>query len=76
VAGRALSAAKWKVGDPLGLLKMLKLGIDIIASILPFGSKSDSTIVLKVASESEITVQGDFGQQILAASAMRLGAGW
>jgi hypothetical protein len=73
--GRVLvNAAKWQVGDPLELLNTLKTDVDIVASILPFGSMSDRTIVLKGLGGNKIEVRGDLGQLILAAAAMRLSA--
>lgn len=71
--GRALVRnAEWELGEPLQLISSLKSEIDVAASILPFGMKSNRPIVLKGQDGNLIELQGDFGNQILVATAKRL----
>ena len=71
--GKALFAeAEWEVGDPLHLLNSLTTEVDVVASVLPFGAKSETPVSLPSATGSSITLQGDVGGLVLAAAAQRL----
>jgi hypothetical protein len=63
---------KWLPGDPLILLRSSGEEIDLVASILPFGAKSNLPLDLPSSSGESIQISGDLGNQILAASALRL----
>jgi hypothetical protein len=70
--GRVLfHAAEWHVGNPLHFLNSLKADIDVVASVVPFGAKTD-TIALEDPDGSEIDLKDDLGHLILASAAMRL----
>lgn len=71
--GRALvSNAEWELGEPLQLINSMKSKIDVAASNLPFGMKSNRSIVLTGQDGSLIELQDDLGNLILVATAMRL----
>ena len=73
VLGRALvSTAEWELGEPLHLINSLKSEIDVAASILPFGMKSNGSIALTGQDGNLIELQDDLGNLILVATAMRL----
>ena len=71
--GRALvTTAEWELGEPLHLINSLKSDIDVAASILPFGMKSNRSIVLTGRDGNLIELQGNFENLILVTTAMRL----
>ena len=71
--GRALvSNAEWELGEPLQLINSLKSEIDVAASNLPFGMKSNRSIVLTGLNGNLIELQDDLGSLILVTTAMRL----
>lgn len=71
--GRVLvNNAEWELGEPLQLINSLKSEIDVAASNLPFGMKSNRSIVLTGQDGSLIELQDDLGNLILVATAMRL----
>jgi hypothetical protein len=71
--GRILvSDAEWQFGDPLQLLGSLRTDLDVIASILPFGTKSGRSIVLNGIDGTPVELRGDLGNLILAAATARL----
>ncbi len=73
--GRKLfSAAEWQIGEPLRLLDSLKTDLDVVASNLPFGAKTDRPIVLARPDGGQIELRDDLGNLILASAAMRLSA--
>ena len=70
--GRILfHAAEWHVGNPLHFLNSLKTDIDVVASLVPFGAKTD-TIALEGLNGSKIDLKDDLGHLILVSAAMRL----
>lgn len=71
--GRALvSNAEWELGEPFQLINSLKSRIDVAASNLPFGMKSNRSIALTGQDGDLIELQDDLGNLILVATAMRL----
>jgi hypothetical protein len=73
--GRVLChAAEWQIGDPLELLNSLKTELDVVASIVPFGAKTERAIVLEGLDGHKIELRDDLGHLVLVAAAMRLSA--
>jgi len=73
ILGRILVGdAKWQLGDPLELLNSMSADLDVVASILPFGAKSDRSVVLPGIDGTPVELRDDFGNLILAAAAARL----
>lgn len=71
--GRVLvSNVEWELGEPLQLINSLRSGIDVAASNLPFGMKSNRSIALTGLNGNLIELQDDLGSLILVATAMRL----
>jgi hypothetical protein len=71
--GKVLAGeAEWHHGDPLLQLQSLKSELDLVASILPFGLKSDHSITLTRPDGTSVELRGDLGSLILASAAARL----
>lgn len=64
--------AEWQVGEPLELLKSLKIDLDVVTSILPFGAKTSRSLVLTGLDGKSIDLRDDLGSLILVASTARL----
>jgi hypothetical protein len=70
-----VQAAEWRVGPPLDLLDSLTSQLDVCASILPVGLKSDRSLTFTASNESSIEWRDDLGNLILTSATMRLSAG-
>jgi hypothetical protein len=70
--GKALvGSAEWKIGDPIDLLSQAP-ELDLVVSVLPFGARSRRPLVLPGLGDNTIEINGDLGDLLLTASAMRL----
>lgn len=67
-----VTAADWRVGEPLELLQLLNTDLDVVASVLPFGRKSSKSVVLLGLDGKSIELKDDLGSLILVTSASRL----
>src|SRR5262249_6684454 len=67
--------AEWRVGPPLDLLDSLSSELDVCASILPVGVKSDRSLTVTTLEGSSIDLRDDLGNLILTSASMRLSTG-
>jgi hypothetical protein len=67
-----LSSADWRVGDPHQLLSSLPESLDVVASVLPCGTRGSNPLVVQTADGTTLTLQDDLGNLILVASSMKL----
>ncbi len=63
---------EWQNGDSLLLLDSLTTEIDVVVSVLPFGAKSDRSIIMTGLDGTAIELRDDLGNLILVAASMRL----
>ncbi len=63
--------ANWQVGDPLKFLDGFTGEIDVVASVLPFGAKTERGAALSIDGR-QIALPDDLSQAILAGAAARL----
>ena len=72
--GRVLvPEASWENGDPLRLLQSSDEEFDVVASILPWGMKGNTPLLVKQPSGT-VDLSDDVGNLILVASSLRLSA--
>ncbi|HEB35852.1 MAG TPA: hypothetical protein ENI18_08435 [Candidatus Aminicenantes bacterium] len=67
-----IRSAEWYVNDPLEWLDALDCDLDVVASVLPFGAKSNRSVTLTSLAGKPIELRGDLGNLILAKAAVRL----
>jgi hypothetical protein len=67
--------AEWRVGPSLDLIDSLTSELDVFASILPVGAKSDRSLTLTALDGRVIDLRDDLGNLILTSASMRLSAG-
>jgi len=67
--------AEWRVGPPFDLLDSLTSELDVCASILPVGAKSNRSLTFTASDGSSIDLRDDLGNLILTSASMRLSAG-
>ncbi|MBN2550305.1 MAG: N-6 DNA methylase [Anaerolineales bacterium] len=67
-----LPSAEWWSGEISHFLTTLPNGIDIVASMIPFGFRNNLSIILNTSAGSSIEIQSDLGGLILAASSVKL----
>lgn len=73
--GRALVRnAEWQVGSPIDFLSSQGTEIDLVSSLLPWGVKAAKALTVKGTGGNIEIRDVLLGHQILAASALRLGA--
>jgi hypothetical protein len=65
--------AEWRVGPPLDLLDAVSLEVDVCASILPAGVKTDRALKVTAADGSSVDLRDDLGNLILTSASMHLG---
>jgi hypothetical protein len=71
--GKALvKNVEWTIGDPLQFLSKLKDAVDVVASVLPFGARLAHPVTLTTTAGTEIELNDDLGNLILAAAAQKL----
>ncbi|MEK6260105.1 MAG: hypothetical protein AABP62_15910 [Planctomycetota bacterium] len=63
---------RWQLGEPLRLLDSLTQTIDVFASILPMGARSQRPLKLTIPSGEEVELADDLGNLIMVAASMRL----
>ena len=69
-----VETVQWKVGDVLELLSEVNLEFDVIASVLPFGLRSQRPLHAMTASGEEIELKDEQGRLILVAASQKLAA--
>jgi hypothetical protein len=74
--GKVLAGtAKWRLGEPLGLLASDVPDLDLVVCIPPFGAKTGRTLVVQGAEGKPLELRDDLGNLILVASAGHLKPG-
>ena len=64
--------AGWQLGEPLCLLDSLRHSIDVVASILPMGARTQFPLKVTLPSGEVVELADDLGNLILVAASMRL----
>lgn len=64
--------AEWRVGNSIYLLSSLDKELDIAASILPWGVKTQKKLKINTLNGYEVELDNDLGQQILISASMNL----
>lgn len=64
--------AEWGVGNSINLLSSLNKELDIAASILPWGVKTQKKLKINTLDGHEVELDNDLGQQILILASMNL----
>jgi len=64
--------ADWQVGDPLQLIDAIPSELDVVASILPMGARTNHPLKLILPSGDAVELADDLGNLILVAASMRL----
>jgi len=64
--------ADWQCGEPMRILAEQKDEMNVVASILPMGMRSQQPLHVSLASGETAEVAGDLGDQLLVASSVRL----
>ena len=64
--------AEWHVNDPLVWLDTLDCDLDVVASVLPFGAKSNRSVTLTTVAGKPIELRDKLGNLIMAKAAVRL----
>ena len=67
-----IRSAEWYVNDPLEWLDALDCDLDVVASVLPFGAKSNRSVTLTSMAGKPIELRDDLGNLIMAKAAVRL----
>jgi uncharacterized coiled-coil protein SlyX len=62
----------WQLGEPLHLLDSLPQSLDVVASILPMGTRAHHPLKVTLSSGDAVELADDLGNLIMVASAMRL----
>lgn len=72
VGKNMLSATEWHLDDPLEWLDTLDCDLDVVASVLPFGAKSNRSVTLPTAAGKLIELRDELGNLIMAKAAVLL----
>jgi len=72
VGKNVIRYAEWHVNDPLEWLDTLDCDLDVVASVLPFGAKSNRSVTLTTVAGKPIELRDKLGNLIMAKAAVRL----
>jgi hypothetical protein len=75
VLGKVLVGnAEWQVGSPIDLLSSQDSEIDLVASLLPWGTKASQPLTTRELGGNNVVLSDDLGNLILVAASKRLSA--